>query len=297
VRTDRLLRCVAATAFGLAALTGSATAGDVPIRVEVVSEFDAESKWVEAFVGDAAKVLVQLMANPDVAPPASIRVELKKDANSAGIAGWATPAAIGFSSGSWPEEKNRLWIVSHELTNHFTALYAGGGGMPSDWWADGRSPFPEYVSCLVLRATGHEDAANWRQATSAAKPDHALYWKLHEKYGFDVFARFLKLLRDDRVDLTKIGAPERPADRARAVYATAYLSIAAGANLAPSLRELGLGRRPADWEQRCPGAVFVEYEVTDADVARVIERRDALFAHAAAEDARAKFRAGDAAAK
>src|SRR5258705_6603203 len=119
MRADPLFRCTCAALVALAVLTGHTVAGDAPVRVEVSSDFGDQSKWVQAFVADAAKVLVQMMANPDVAPPASIHVELKKDANNAGFGGWARPTAIGFSGGSWPQEKGHLWIVAHEPTNPF----------------------------------------------------------------------------------------------------------------------------------------------------------------------------------
>lgn len=261
----------------VALAASAALAGDAPIRAEVKSDFGDESAWVGPFVEDAAKSLVGLMANPDVAPPKTVRVELKKDANSQGIAGWATRDAIGFSSSAWPEEKSRLWIVAHELANQFTAHFAGAGGFPSDWWADGRSPFPEYVSCLVLRATGHEDAAKWRQEGSAGKPDHALYWKLHAKYGFELFAKTLKALRADGVDLGAIGVPWPAPDRVRSAYTIAYLSASAGTNLAALVREHGIGREPSDWKERHPEIAFVPYEVTAADVDAILAARTWLF--------------------
>ena len=115
----------------VALAASAALAGDAPVRAEVKSDFGDESAWVGPFVEDATKTLVGLMANPDVAPPKTVRVELKKDANGQGIAGWASRDAIGFSSSVWPEEKNRLWIVAHELANHLTTHYAGAGGFPS----------------------------------------------------------------------------------------------------------------------------------------------------------------------
>jgi hypothetical protein len=69
--------------------------------------------------------------------------------------------------------------------------------------------------------------------------------------------------------------------------------MAAGENLAARLREAGLGRRPDDWDARFPNVKFTEYEIADADVARVLARREVVFGHDASEESRVRFRTGD----
>lgn len=116
----------------------------------ITSEYGEESAWVPAFLDRAAGVLTRLMDAPGVPPPRTIDVTLKKDPQNMGVGGWASPTAIGFTSSSWPDEQWRHWILVHELVNLYAAHYGGAGGYPSDWWSNGRSPFPSYACCLVL---------------------------------------------------------------------------------------------------------------------------------------------------
>ena len=226
------------------------------------------------------------MDAPAVSPPKEIAVELKRDPKNQGVGGGATPTSLVFSSSSWPDEQWRHWILVHELVNLFAAHYAGSGGMPSDWWANGRSPFPTYACCLVLAQLGNVEDAAWLKGTKQGNADHELYWVLHRKYGFELFAKFLALLRADGLDLGKIGAPWPTADAKRSLYAAAYLSIAAGENLAPVLREHGIGKKPSDWDVIHPERPFVEYEVTKGAVDALVAAHKRLFEGAAARDAR-----------
>src|SRR5258705_5539700 len=130
------------------------------------------------------------------------------------------------------------------LSDHY-----GGAGMPADFWAS--DAFGDIYAAAMLGDAGEAAAGAWVD-TLTPNPPHALVRKLAKDHGSKLFQRFLKLLRDDRVDLAKIGAAGQPADPARALYAAAYLSIAAGTNLAPVLREAGGGHAPADWGQRDP---------------------------------------------
>ena len=278
--------------------TTTAAAPALAIEFDVKSDFGDETKWSEDYLRRAARQLIVMMNQPAIAPPTRIAVEFRRDPALPGVGGWAGPTMIGFVSNEWPLERNRRWIVTHELVNLMTAHYAGGGGFPSDWWSDGRSPFPEYASCVVMAALGDTADAQWRRDVSRDKPDHELFWALHDRYGgFDVFARFLKLLRDDGVVLGDIGKPWPAPDATRSLYAATYLSIAAGENVAPLLRTAGVGREPSDWKGRHPEIVFEEYTLSDADVERVIRRRQELFgvdADAARDDAkRQRFRLGD----
>ena len=246
----------------LAGGEGVLPAGGQKERFLVESEFGKESAWTEPFLNDAWKVLVRLMDNGRIKPPRGIGVTLEKDPDFGGIGGYASPVSIGFTSNAWPKDRDRIWILAHELTNLFAAHYGGAGGFPADWWSNGRSPFPEYVSCLVMEELGYREAAAYRREGAREKADHVLFWKLHERYGFRLFSRFFKLVSADGLDMGNVGRPWPFPDEARAAYTIAYLSIAAGTNLAPLCREHLIGREPSDWKRIHPEIVFLPYNVT-----------------------------------
>ena len=260
-----------------AIIMGAALVCPVEDRFVIESEFGAEGAWTEAYLDDAWQVLVRLMDNSEVEPPRGIRVTLQKDPGAGGIGGFATPTSIGFTSNCWPKERLRLWIVAHELTNLFAVSYGGAGGYPSDWWSNGRSPFPEYVSCLVMEELGYTEAAEARRQEMQHKPDHALYWELHELYGFELFSRFFKLVMADGIDMGLVGRSWPYPGEARAAYTMAYLSMAANDNLAGLCREHDIGNEPDDWHRIHPEIRFVPYEVTDEEVERIMAVRKFLF--------------------
>lgn len=265
-------------------------------RFIVESEFGEESAWTEPYLDKVHKTLVRLMDNKKVAPPQGIHVSLKKDPTLQGIGGFAGPASIGFVSDCWQRDRDRLWIVAHELTNLFAHHYGGAGGYPADWWANGRSPFPEYVSCLVMEKLGEKDAAAYRRSVSRGKPDHDLYWKLHERFGFKLFSRFFALVQADGIDMGKIGAPWPHPDERRSTYTIAYLSLAAGSNLADLCLEHRIGREPDDWSRIHPEIPFQQYSVSTEEVETILAVREFLFSSKSrgkgAEHLRQLFRTG-----
>ncbi len=291
---DRLTR-LAPIILGCLACSGCAgraTEAPAGVAFAIESGFGDESGWVGEHLEASSAVLVRMMDSPDVAPPRRIDVTLVKDPEAEWLAGWAGPSAIGFSSDQWPKEAQRLWILTHELTNLFAAHYAGHGGFPSDWWSNGRSPFPAYVAVLVLSELGHVDESAWLRSTAAGEPDHELYWALHERFGFALFARTLRLLRQDDLDLGEIEPPWPHASRVRSAYAIAYLSAAAGENLASTVSSFGIGRRPADWSDIHPEIPFEEYSVGESEVEGILRARESVCAKSGSAEARALFREG-----
>lgn len=264
---------------------------------EVRSDFDAEGAWVTEYLTKVHAQLVKLMDNAAVEPPTGIAIALRRDVALRGVAGAATARTLTFTSDQWPKDQWRMWIVAHEMANLFAHHYAGAGGYPSDWWANGRSPFPVYAAAIVAERLGENETARWLKTVDAEKPDQKLFWKLHERGGFKTFSRFFKLLREDGVDLARIGQPWPAADERRSTWAAAYLSMAAGTNLAALLREHGVGSEPADWKARHPNLPFQPYVLTDSAVGDVMEVRAHLFgsksAGRALEVLRAAFRRGD----
>lgn len=274
------------------ACAASQPASRIPVEFVIESGFDEEAAWVLAHLEASADALVHLMDDPQVAPPGRIDVTLQCDPASEGVGGWASPTSIGFIGGSWPREPVREWIVTHELVNLFAAHYGGHGGFPSDWWSNGRSPFPAYLAGLVLQQVGSADAAAWLRESSASQPDHVMYWELHERFGFELFARTLKMLRSDDIDLGEIEPPWPYPNQVRSTYMIAYLSIAAGENLTEYIVSHGIGREPSDWADVHPEIPFEEYTVNPKEVEDIMSTRARLFGHDTAEDARRLFRAG-----
>ncbi len=265
-------------------------------RFIIESEFGDEGAWTEPYLNRAFDVLVRMMDNRKIAPPSGIRVELKKDPGLRGIGGYASPTGIGFTSDCWPKDRDRLWIVTHELVNLFAHHYGGAGGYPADWWSNGRSPFPEYVSCLVMEKLGEKKAADYRRSVSRGKLDHELYWKLHDRYGFKLFARFFLLVQRDGIDMGAIGAPWPHPDERRSAYTIAYLSLAAGANLAALCGEHGIGQEPSDWSRIHPEIRFHPYRVTEEEVDTILAVREFLYSPKSrgkgADHLRSLFRGG-----
>lgn len=260
---------------------GESPPGTAAVRTEFVieSEFGSESDWVKPYLEEVARELVTMLDNPAVTPLPKITVSLKKEPTSKGLRGRAsgTKKTLYFWSSIWPREKYRLWIMAHELANLFAAHYGGAGGFPADWWANGRSPFPLYTSCLVMKRLGFLKEAEAIKARNAADPDQLLYWDLDQRYGFKLFATFLKLLRDDGINLAEIGARWPSPDKLRSTYTIAYLSLAAERNLAALVQKYGIGKKPKDWEKRHPEISFAEYVVSPKDVAQVVKARKSLF--------------------
>lgn len=251
---------------------------DQPLFVVLENGFGDEAQWSIELLNKAHRQLVLMMDNPDIEPPRGIRLTLVKEDTGA-LEGYAGPAHIKFVSDQWPREAQRIWILTHELTNLFANHYAGAGGFPSDWWSNGRSPFPVYMTGVASEAIVEQDVADWIQGIDQEHDDQRLYWALHDKYGFKLFADFFKLLRKDGVDLGFVGNKDYPApDECRSAYTLAYLSIAAGENLAPIAREHGIGKKPDDWDERhAELGEFVQYSISDAEVARAIESRKRIF--------------------
>lgn len=278
--------------LGCAACAASHPAPAPPVEFVIESGFGEESEWVRAYLADSAETLVRLMDQPEVAPPPSVKVTLQRDPGVQGLGGWAAPTEIGFVSDQWPKERFRLWILTHELANLFAAHYAGHGGFPSDWWSNGRSPFPIYLCGLVLAELGYDDEAAWLRSEYADEPDHELYWALDKRYGFALFARTLRLLREDDLDLGEIEPPWPHPSPVRSAYTIAYLSLAAGTNLTAAVLAFGIGREPADWKNVHPEIPFEEYGVSADEVDAIQRARQRLFDGAAPEEARTLFRVG-----
>ncbi len=261
------------------------------ITFVISNGFGDEAAWVGPHLAAVADVVVRLMDSPELPPPARVEVTLVLDPEGR-HGGWATSTGVGYVGDRFPEEAPYVWILTHEVTNLMAAHYGGHGGFPSDWWSNGRSPFPTYFAGLVLREVGHADVADGLRRSNASQPDHELYWTLHERYGFGLFAETLRLLRRDDLDLGEIEPPWPHPDATRTAYTIAYLSLAAGEDLTDLVLAAGVGSEPVDWADNHLDIPFVAYTVTPAEVAGIRRARARAFGAEGTAELQAAFRRG-----
>ncbi len=285
-------RAALSIAFLCAACVRPAAEASPEVLIGIDSGFGEESSWVGEHLEASVTVLVRLMASPELAPPGRIDVVLVNDPEGEHYA-WASAEAIGFVGDRFPKQTPYVWVLTHELANLFAAHYGGHGGFPSDWWSNGRSPFPAYLSGLVLGEVGCTDVAEWLRSSSASEPDHVLFWTLHERYGFELFAETLRLVRRDDLDLGLIEPPWPAPSATRSAYTIAYLSIAAGEDLTATITSSGVGRKPSDWDTNHLQIPFEEYVVSSSEVEGIQAAREQAFGPAGSDRARASYRAGN----
>lgn len=288
-KTTHFLIGLALTFQACVAPTPDSEPGAVTFVIE--SGFGDESDWVQEHLAAAAEVLVRLMNSPDLAPPQEIGVTLEEDPEGE-HGGWASSDAIGYTGDRFPKEAPYVWILTHELTNLFAAHYGKHGGFPSDWWSNGRSPFPTYLSGLVLQELGHTHVAEWLRSSNVSEPDFVLYLTLHERFGFELFAETLRLLREDDLDLGEIQPPWPHPNQTRTAYTIAYLSLAAGENLTATVMSFDIGKKPSDWDDIHLEIPFEEYVVTASEVEGIERAREDAFGPSGSDEARALYKAG-----
>lgn len=152
-------------------------------------------------------------------------------------------------------------LTLHETLNAFTGKI-GGGGWPTDWWADHRSPFPNAMDEQVMRYIGNaqnnqtlKDAAE-AQHVRFAHPDQKSYDRqvvmfdnLFDQFGgFDGLSRFFHLVDEDGIRWPVVGRdPTFSGDdnhsEQLSEYVIAYLSLAFDTkkDLTPVFVEYGVG--------------------------------------------------------
>lgn len=237
------------------------------IKFEVRSDFPSQNQWVKKLLIKSSAELNKMFLNENVPLPKKILVTIKKDSRLKGIAGNASRYnnSINFKSNMWQKDKYRTWIIIHELTNLLSSYY-GCNGYPSDWWANGRSPFPEYTSILIMQRLGLKKEALWRKNVHKDKEDHKFYWVLDKQFGSKVFKKFFYLIKKNNIELNKIGKPWPHPDKQRSLTALALLSAAAGKNMANLAKAHNIGEKPKDWERRHPEIKFIPYTVSSEEI-------------------------------
>jgi len=145
-------------------------------------------------------------------------------------------------------------LINQETVNLLNALVVSAG-WPVDWWANHRSPFPAMVSVEVERALVPEVSFHsemwfhnppsksppdklppelhqiWAKETKAVEEEQRLYSMfkdLKDMYGWIMFRKMFTMMRDDGIDLQRIG--ENPSTILTS-YVTAYLTLGAGEDI------------------------------------------------------------------
>lgn len=242
------------------------------INFTIKSDFPAQTPWIKKMLERSSTELNKMFLNPNVKIPKTITVRIKKDMRLKSIAGNARKFdnSINFRSNVWQKDKYRIWIMIHELINLLSSYY-GSDGYPSDWWSNGRSPFPEYVAVLVMAKLGYKKEALWRKSVHQDKNDHKFYWTLHKQFGTKLFKDFFALMKKHNIKLDKIGKPWPHPDKQRSLTALALLSLASNKNLANLARHYKIGDKPKDWEKRHPEIKFIPYTIFNEELKKKVD--------------------------
>ncbi len=231
------------------------------------SDFPQENIWTKRLLERSNALFEKHFSHPLAEIPKTIHVVIQKDPKSKGVGGGASfeNNTLHFRSNLWQNDRYRRWILVHELSNLLAARY-GSQGYPSDWWSNGRSPFPVYAAWLILGELQYPQDAHWLKKSYQDKKDHQLYWHLDATYTPELFKKFFYLLKRDGVHLERIGKPWPNPDPQRALVSAEYLSLAAGENLAPTLQRYDIGKRPYDWHLRHKKIAFIPYVISEKEV-------------------------------
>lgn len=239
---------------------------------QIKSDFPKENQWVKELLQLSLNRLNKMFLNSYTHLPNKIVVNINKKDSLKGISANANNKnnSLNFTSNLWQKDKYRIWIMIHELTNLLSSYY-GSNAYPSDWWANGRSPFPEYISVLIMQKLGYKKEALWRKKVHIDKSDHKFYWNLHRRFGTKLFKDFFYLLKKHNIDLRKIGKKWPSPDKQRSLMTLSLLSLAANKNLANLASFYKIGKKPRDWEKRHPEIKFQTYSISNNDINNYIK--------------------------
>lgn len=243
------------------------------IKIIVKSDFPSQTPWVKSLMQQSTQELNKMFLNDTVVLPKTILVTIKKNATLNGISANAIRAnnSINFTSNVWQKDKYRIWIMIHELVNLLSSYY-GSNGYPSDWWSNGRSPFPEYISVLIMQRLGFKSEAIWRKSVHQDKSDHKFYWALDKQFGVKLFKNFFTLMKKYNIDLNKIGKKWPHPDKDRSMVTLALLSMSCNKNLANFAKFYKIGEKPKDWHKRHPEIKFEPYSISPEDIEETVHK-------------------------
>jgi hypothetical protein len=160
-----------------------------------------------------------------------------------------------------------LFIV-HEFVNQWTGLAINGGGWPTDWWANHRSPFPNAMDPIILAELGQTDAAKAQKARFVPGGDSAdvqvpLFTEIFDTFGgWPMLRTFFAMLKNDGMQWQSLRDPPNFTQQTQFVsgnpspllanYVVAYMNLATGADLKSRFDAADIGTAPPNWDNSTP---------------------------------------------
>ncbi len=214
---------------------------------EIYGSYEAHEPDIDAFLTFPDMVSGWLTSNLGAPErmPAKCKLKLIEPGG-----GYASGAEIGIAIDAFWNIVNNVtgyWayvLIAHETVNLYTGNTVSGG-WPTDWWADGRSPYPLATAVVLLKDL------NWRDSAIVAdiyynvfKQDPLVVMfhdKLYGGYGSSMFRVAFEAMRTDGINWDQIGGLP---SALRTNYVAAYLMIGAG-NADLSLTAIMQGNVPS----------------------------------------------------
>jgi hypothetical protein len=158
--------------------------------------------------------------------------------------GWAGGGDVGYNSGNFESDGGMAWtrgVVIGEVVNGVTGAVTSE--WPRDWWADTAWYFPGFVAVDVMKEVVPEHATKWETDEKyPSYPVYMLYKALLAEQGWAIYQRLFQQVKDDKLDLSKIGANP---SAIKTNYTVAYISLAARQNLATRFMAAKVAADPA----------------------------------------------------
>jgi len=157
-------------------------------------------------------------------------------------------------------------VIPHETANMFLGEGVTGG-WPTDWWADGRSPFPAMVAVQVEKAN---NIPYWsaHDAVDSQDPQYVMFRdQLLGKFGWALFQNTFLLMIGSGVNLATIHSEFESPNWYTLHYLKShtvayYLSRAAGIDLSTILNQGTVGTPPPGWS----AGPFTNYQINLSSV-------------------------------
>jgi hypothetical protein len=179
-----------------------------------------------------------------------------------GYFAWTSGGNIGIGFQVFKDVPDWAWLViPHETANMFTGEGVTGG-WPTDWWSDGRSPFPAMVAVQVEKAN---NISYWsaHDASNSQDPQYVMFRdQLLGNFGWALFQHTFLLMIWNGVNLATIHSEfENPnwysLHYLKSHTVAYYLSRAAGVDLSTILNQGTVGTLPPGWS----AGPFTSYQI------------------------------------
>lgn len=191
--------------------------------------------------------------------------------------------------------------IVHEFVNQWTDLAMDGGGWPTDFWANHRSPFPNFVDPIVLHELGLSDVAAAQKARFLPGGDTEdaqvpMFTSLFDDFGgWPLFRSYFKLLQADGVTWQALRDPPNFRTQTAFVsgnpspllanYVVAYFNLAAASDVRPRFDAADVGQKPPNWPS---DQSFSTYALDARAIARIATAHCRILAAPAAQQASAR---------